>query len=321
MSFPRTTACELVEKLRTLDLRYVGVNVEDLRAILFNPSRWTQEDAQQDIRLIEEIVDLLDQFPQIRRTDSIDEDSWTLCDLHGFGCTRFGPSMCPCSQMVWEVLSLENIDEVGEKLQSIQEDLVSRVNAFTSFHECYRHTAEPLPALGLLLGLIKWEAGEWDYWVPSLKWSGEDELEHPLLLEACTEALELLCLLVQDAMDVVSQYIWSQGPSHNAMKYAWVHYWLYLDDGDVEESKTLATLGEVRQEVRRSMALRSVRPRVQDCRDAQVLAEPRAAFGSPAALIYTSYTYQTYQHLPTGLRNAGLLGPNRFQLVTCWRCW
>ncbi|CAK9063640.1 Uncharacterized protein SCF082_LOCUS32924 [Durusdinium trenchii] len=77
-------------------------------------------------------------------------------------------------------------------------------------------------------------------------------------------------------MDVVSQYIWSQGPSHNAMKYAWVHYWLYLDDGDVEESKTLATLGEVRQEVRRSMALRSVRPRVQDCRDAQVLAEVRS---------------------------------------------
>ena len=24
---------------------------------------------------------------------------------------------------------------------------------------------------------------------------------------------------------------------------------------------------------------------------------------------------------PTGLRNGGLLGPNRFQLVTCWSCW
>ena len=28
-----------------------------------------------------------------------------------------------------------------------------------------------------------------------------------------------------------------------------------------------------------------------------------------------------YQHLPTGLRNGGLLGPNWFQLVTCGRCW
>ena len=37
--------------------------------------------------------------------------------------------------------------------------------------------------------------------------------------------------------------------------------------------------------------------------------------------IYLDILYHIFQHLPTGLLERVGKGPNRFQLVTCWRCW